>query len=113
DFTHGESRVQATVTLADYHAFKSLDTLTLTFFNFYIHDNGVTGAERRTVGFQLGIFNLLNDCVFLGHDSCRSSRPRFDRARADILSITVVARLSVPALPVNRDGAARFFAVTA
>src|SRR5690606_27416488 len=60
DFTHGESRVQATVTLADYHAFKSLDTFTLTFFNFYINYNGIAGAERRNVGFQLGIFNLLN-----------------------------------------------------
>src|SRR5690606_3408467 len=78
DLAHGEGAVQAAVTLGDHDAFEGLQTLTVAFLHFHLHDNGVARCERRDFFVHLLGFEHLDNLV--GHAALlrQASRPAID-----------------------------------
>ena len=60
NFTHCKSRVKSAVFLGDHYAFKSLNTLTSTFFHANVHNNGVARAEGWNIVAHLRLFYMVN-----------------------------------------------------
>ena len=61
DFTNGECRVEAAITLGDDHTFKRLQTLTGALFNAYLYDHGIAGRELWDLFFHLFGFKLFDN----------------------------------------------------
>src|SRR5690606_2960474 len=68
NLAHGKGRVQAAVALGNHHTLERLDTLAITFLHLHVDGNGVARAEFRYVGFQLCVFNVLNQGFLAAHD---------------------------------------------
>jgi len=64
EFTHGKSRTQPAIFLADDGPFKYLDSLFPALDNASMHLYGVAGSEFGSVGSKLLEFDLLNELHF-------------------------------------------------
>jgi len=56
DLANRKGGVEATIALANHHAFKGLQTLAVTFTNPYLHDNRVAGRKFWGVLTELLVF---------------------------------------------------------
>src|SRR5207249_11922138 len=61
DSANGESRVKPGPTPADNDAGKKLDPFLVTFHHASVNPDRVTDFERRDLGFELLLLNLVND----------------------------------------------------